>query len=114
MLETKWQIDKEQGKGWEYSGNKPTLFSEIKTNPLEEDILKFLKDNPRKNGEIYEFTLRKGFLTTHATQVLKKLQSLNKISTIEKDGSKARKGSFYINYENYKNSFGRITLKRIS
>ncbi|CAM4389546.1 three-Cys-motif partner protein TcmP [Zobellia nedashkovskayae] len=114
MLETKWQIDKEQGKGWEYSGNQPTLFSEIKTNPLEEDILKFLKETPRKNGEIYEFTLRKGFLTTHATQVLKKIQSLNKISTVEKDGSKARKGSFYINYENYKNNFDRITVKRIS
>jgi len=113
MLETKWEIDTEEGKGWEYSGNQPTLFSSIKTNPLEDSLLSYLEDIPRNNGEIYEFTLRKGFLTSHINQVLKSLQKDNKIEVLKKDGSKARKGSFFINYQNYKDNFDKVTITRV-
>ena len=46
MLEAKWDIDKEEGRGWTYerSGN---LFTAIKTNPLEEVLLKYLVINLR-------------------------------------------------------------------
>jgi three-Cys-motif partner protein len=35
MLEAKWEIDTEFGKGWDYSGNQLSIFHEQKTNPLE-------------------------------------------------------------------------------
>ena len=43
MLEAKWEIDTEQGKGWDYSGNQPSLFHDQKTNPLEEKLREYLK-----------------------------------------------------------------------
>ncbi|MHC9087767.1 three-Cys-motif partner protein TcmP [Tenacibaculum sp. IMCC1] len=110
MLETKWEIDTEQGKGWVYNGNQPTLFSSMKTNDLEDYIKSYLKAKSRKNGEIYEYTLRNGFLPTHATQILKELQRKGMIEVQKKDNKKARKGSFYVNYKDYKNNFDKIKI----
>ncbi|APX99736.1 hypothetical protein BWR22_05235 [Lacinutrix venerupis] len=110
MLETKWDIDNEQGRGWKYDSHQSTLFSDLETNRLEEFLLEFLKVN-RTNGEIYEFTLRKGFLPKHSTQILKKIQSDNRLELNKEDGSKIRKGAFYINYKEYKEYFNKITLK---
>jgi hypothetical protein len=41
MLETKWQIDDDEGKGWSYekTGN---LFTEIKTNYLEQRLSRLI------------------------------------------------------------------------
>ena len=110
MLETKWDIDNEQGRGWKYDNHQSTLFSSFETNRLEEFLLVFLKDG-KTNGEIYEFTLRKGFLPKHTTQILKKLQSDNRLELYKYDGSKIRKGAFYINYKEYKECFNKITCK---
>lgn len=103
MLESKWKIDTEEGRGWKYNGNFPSLFFEQKTNKLEELLLSFMKNNKRSNYEIYEFTLRSGFLTKHATEVLSSLQSSNVLEVFSfKTNEKARKKSFYIKY--YKSS----------
>lgn len=110
MLETKWDIDNEQGDGWKYDCDQLTLFSYSKTNRLEELLLEYLKQF-RTNGEIYEFTLRKGFLPTHSTQILKKLQDDYRLDLTKKDNSKIRKGAFYINYNNYKEYFSKLTMK---
>ena len=61
MLETKWQIDDYEGKGWSYerTGN---LFANQKTNLLEEKLITLLSEKRKtSNGELYEFTLRNGF-----------------------------------------------------
>lgn len=110
MLETKWEIDSEQGRGWEYTGNLPTLFSSQKTNKLEDLLIKYLKSSYKTNGQIFEFTLRNGFLPTHATQILKVLQNNGQIEVKNNEGKRVRKGAFYINYDNYKSSSNRITL----
>jgi three-Cys-motif partner protein len=101
MLEAKWEIDTEAGKGWKYekSGN---LFSVFKTNPLEDALLKFLANNVRNNKEIYNFTLHSGFLPKHMNEILSALQEKNIISVKLKSGENARKNAFYVNYENYK------------
>lgn len=62
MLETKWELDTEAGRGWKYNGNVANLFSGQETNKLEDLLISFLKENNRTNGMLFEFTLRQGFL----------------------------------------------------
>ncbi|SMD44995.1 three-Cys-motif partner protein [Aquiflexum balticum DSM 16537] len=104
MLEAKWEIDSEEGRGWSYKiPDAPNLFSPTKAdkvNKLESFFLSFLKE-PRSNGEIYQATLHQGFRPTHAVEVLKGLASQNKIIVTSNDGQKIRKGSYYINYSEY-------------
>ncbi len=58
MLETKWQIDEDEGKGWSYE-RTTDMFSIYKTNPLEEKLTALLKSNDKiYNGTVYENTLR--------------------------------------------------------
>jgi hypothetical protein len=111
MIETKWQIDKDEGKGWSYDGTS-SLFSIFKTNLLEEKIIELLSSKSKVyNGEIYEFTLRSGFLPTHAVEILASLQATNKLDVLTDDASKIRKGAFYINYENYRQSPKKVSFK---
>lgn len=110
MLETKWDIDNDQGRGWKYNSGQPTLFTDLETNRLEDSLLHYLKEC-KTNGEIYEYTLREGFLPKHSTQILKKLQEDNKLDLTKNDNSKIRKGAFYINYKEYKEYFNKLTIK---
>ena len=111
MLEAKWKIDQEYGRGWEYSGNEPSLFHEQKTNKLEDLLILYLKESERSNGEVHEYTLRNGFLPTHATQVLTALAETKGFRISRGDGEKPRKKAFYINYKSYKEEYGKIKIK---
>jgi|SRR5688572_30692835 len=111
MLETKWQIDDDEGKGWSYekTGN---LFAEQKTNVLEEKLLDLISESLKiYNGEIYEFTLRNGFLPTHTVEILNSLQGKEKLIVLSDNNEKVRKGAFYINYDNYKASPQKVYFK---
>lgn len=110
MLEAKWEIDTEQGKGWDYSGNQPSLFHDQKTNPLEEKLREYLKNKKRFNGELYEFTLRQGFLPKHANEVFYNLQNNNELVVLTANGEKARKKSFYIAYNYYKDDNKKVNF----
>lgn len=98
MLEAKWEIDTEEGKGWEYSATGPSLFYEHRMNPLDEKLKEFLKE-PKSNGEVYEFTLHSGFLPKHTVEVLDNWQKNGALTVDRSDGQKARKGAFYISYK---------------
>ncbi|MCE9540833.1 MAG: three-Cys-motif partner protein TcmP [Bacteroidetes bacterium] len=113
MLEAKWKIDVEQGKGWKYISNQDSLFLDQKTNPLEEKLMEFIKTGDRGNGDIYEFTLRCGFLPTHAVDVFDSLQKNAKLNVLDSNEEKARKGSFYISYKHYKNEKNKVKFKLI-
>lgn len=111
MLETKWQIDDDAGKGWSYekSGN---LFANFKTNTLEEKLIELLsKDNKVYNGKIYEFILHNGFLPKHAVEIFNVMQTDEKLTVLSDNDSKVRKGAFYINYDNYKTSPNKVYFK---
>ncbi len=112
MLESKWQIDEEFGKGWTYSGNQRTLFSEQKTNQLEKKLKIYLKED-RTNGDIYEFTLRQGFLPKHANEILANWQKVGKLDVVLANGKAARKKAFYNAYKYYKdkNEYRKVTYK---
>lgn len=111
MLEAKWEIDTEQGKGWDYTGNQPSLFHEQKTNPLEEKLKDYFKSGKRHNGEVYEFTLRQGFLPKHTNEILNNWQSSDRIEVITASGEKARKKSFYIAYNYYRDENKKVSFK---
>jgi three-Cys-motif partner protein len=98
MLEAKWEIDTEQGRGWEYSGNTPTLFFEYKTNNFEEKLKRYISKEKRYNYQLYEFTLRQGYLPKHSNEILDSLQKNNELEVLLCNGEKARKKSFYIKY----------------
>jgi len=113
MLEAKWKIDTEQGKGWNYTGNQPTLFYNHKTNPLEEVLIISLKDSPKTNGEIYEFTLRNGFLPKHTNEIFYNWQKSGNLDVKLQNGEKVRKRSFYISYNYFKNNFSKVIFNKL-
>lgn len=100
MLEAKWKIDENEGKGWQPPAHD--LFSTDNargdTRRLEELLNQFLKPGSRSNYEIYEFTLRAGFLPKHAKEVLMTWQLEGRIACYLDSGSLARKNSFYLSY----------------
>jgi three-Cys-motif partner protein len=109
MLEAKWQIDNEEGKGWEYDA-QPSLFAVLKTNPLAEKLKEYLKEG-RTNGEVYSFTLHSGFLPKHTNEILTAWQDQGVLDVILPDGKPARKKAFYISYDNYRDEPQKITIK---
>lgn len=111
MLEAKWDLDKEKGKGWSYE-KTIGLFASLEINVLEEKLLNFIETGKRYNSDIYEFTLRSGFLPKHATEIFKHLQKQNKLFILSDQTDKVRKGAFYLNYENYKKNPKRVFFKK--
>lgn len=110
MLEAKWEIDTEQGKGWDYQGNQPSLFHSQKTNLLEQKLKKFLSGNKRYNGEIYEFTVRQKFLPKHTNEIFTDWQNENKLVVLTAEGKPARKSSFYIAYNYYRDDTKKVNF----
>lgn len=98
MLEAKWEIDTEQGRGWEYTGNIPSLFFEQKTNDLEEKLKVFLKSKKCFNGDVYEFTLRQGYLPKHTVEIFEIWQKNDFLKVFLSNNEKARKKAFYLKY----------------
>lgn len=98
MLEAKWEIDTEQGRGWEYSGNSPSLFFEQKTNDLEESLKVFLKSKKCYNVDVYEFTLRQGYLPKHTVEIFENWQKNNLLKVFLSNNEMARKKAFYLKY----------------
>lgn len=98
MLESKWEIDTEEGRGWEYNGNTPSLFFDQKTNELEIHLREFLRKGRKYNSDVYEFVLRQGYLPKHATEILSDLQKNGQLQVFLSNGKNARKNSFYIKY----------------
>lgn len=120
MLEAKWSIDSEHGKGWhfEQTTQQPTLFNSNPTivdkfwsNHWQSELNSFLSYKSRYNSELYEFTIRNGYLPKHTNEVLKKWEKSGRISVSLATGNKARKSSFYITYKNYKDYPNKSKIK---
>ena len=101
MLETKWEIDTEEGRGLKYE-KTGLMFSGTETLNFPEKMTTFLSSGRKYNGDVYRFSLHEGFLTKHATDVLKYLKQNNTLMVMNPDGSEGRGNAFYINYKDYK------------
>lgn len=112
MLEAKWEIDKEEGRGWYYEKTL-SLFNSRPLKPntvkFEEALISFLKEDLKTNGEIYEFTIRNGHLSGHANDILTRLQNEG-IIEVQSNSTTPRRGSFFINYKDYRDNYDKIKV----
>jgi hypothetical protein len=112
MLESKWEIDAEEGRGWYYE--EASLFEAQPKKPntikFERMLLNFLKGVPRTNGEVYEFTIRNGHLVSHANDILTKAQNDGHLQVHSSDGKPIRKGSFHIRYKEYRDEYSKVKM----
>lgn len=112
MLEAKWKIDKEEGRGWQ-GVQVPNLFSNTcdtaNTEKLKRLLLSFLTKGPKTSGELFEFVIRNRYLPKHGTEILKSIQ--DRLDVFDSSGVKARKGAFYQTYENFRNDPEIVTIK---
>ena len=111
ILETKWALDEERGRGFKLPDATGNLFEEEFALEAKNDNARRLKSileealkSPHTNNEIYEIVLRNEFLPKHANEVLRELQQNNpRFSVINiATGKSARKNSFYLSYQQYK------------
>lgn len=113
MLEAKWQIDEEEGRGWKYR-MEDDLFSAQektpKTDKLKVKLTNFLQVE-RTNSELYQFGLHQGYMPTHVTSLLRGFESKGRLEKVLNDGSKARKNAFYVNYRSHKNAPSKVKIK---
>lgn len=113
MLDAKWKIDEEQGRGWSYQSEN-NLFNQLEkkadTYKFENKLVEYLKTE-RSNGDLYEFRVHNGHLETHANEILLKLQNEGRLNSLKADGTPARKSSFYLSYKEYKKEPKKIKIK---
>ena len=112
ILEVKWGLDAETGSGFKQEEPQLDLFAEqvkeeTKKNnfeALKEALLSYIAE-PKNNHEVYLYTLMNGYLPTHANEVFQCLQNNNKAFRVVdiKKGANARRSSFYLSYQHYKN-----------
>jgi three-Cys-motif partner protein len=117
ILEVKWQLDEEDGRGFKQPDSQPSFFEEqekeIAKNENYHILEKILKKSllePKTNQEIYEIILKSEFLPKQASEVLKKWQDDGVgFEVVEKEtNKKARKNSFYLTWEKYRETFPKV------
>lgn len=91
MLEVKWKIDDENGRGFKVKDNQMSLFSPLETSGYQNRLTEYIK-RPVTNADIYKFGLLHGFLPRHSKQVL----DLNKSKIIIKSLDGGANSSYYI------------------
>jgi three-Cys-motif partner protein len=104
MLESKWKIDTEQGRGFtKRIESQSSLFdSNVEVSKYPYDLEKFLGEGNKTNGDIYMFGLKKGYLPRHTKEVLKPFRDNGKLIVVDVNGKKAPGNGYYLKYENYK------------
>lgn len=113
LLEAKWKIDESNGEGWDHRQTNNLFGNSDKINKLE-ILLKDANNSPVikgcTNSDLYEWTIRQGYLPKHCVDVLKTLYYSGLRVTLIEENKPAIKGSFYIAYEHYKNK-PKVTIK---
>lgn len=100
MVQTKWNIDREKGKGFKIN-DTGDLFSESESTGFQANLTDYIVSSAGKtNIEINEYTYENGFLPRHASNIIKKLIKEDRIDIIAQD-SKEIKG-LYLDSEDRK------------
>lgn len=117
-------MDEEEGRGFSQPEANPSfsLFREEEKRlvqgdnylRLEKMVSTFLNFR-RNNQELYLQTLEWEFLPKHTNQVLRRLQELGRLEVTDlQTGKLARKGSFYLSWDAYKQSSPRAAFALIN
>ena len=95
IIETKWQIDKEHGKGFKLE-KTPSFFNEIELSGFKQKVQSYIESSEyRTNAELYFFGLENGFLPKHTKSVLDDFDRTELIVEIVSLDSKPAK-SYYL------------------
>lgn len=105
-LEVKWKLDEQQGSGFNDT-NQQDMFLEVEKTLELEKILKHYIQESKNNNELYECTLKQGFLPKHTNEILKKLKQNNHIQVEYFLGVKR---GYHINYKNYKKNVIKVKI----
>jgi three-Cys-motif partner protein len=90
MLETKWNLDKQRGKGHSRQ-QLASMFSEIELSGYPTDLRKYMQGgHQRTNAESYRFGLEHGFLPKHTNEVLRKWKHESLLEVLSLDGKPVR------------------------
>ncbi len=94
MIEAKWSLDKEYGRGINREENF-NLFSGAYSKNYDEKVLEYIINSEgRSNEELFDFGFENRFLPKHTNEILKRLLDNGQIIVESKDGQKAN--GFYI------------------
>lgn len=101
MLNAKWDLDEESGRGFRLSNsNQGSFFDEITVVDYTSMVKELLKDKSgATNQSLFDFGLDNGFLPKHTKKVLDELKAKDEIELTSLDGQEAR--SYYID-DNHK------------
>ena len=102
MLETKWELDTEQGRGLKYE-KSGMLFSGTEMQDFPNDLKRFIQSERKHNSELYAYSLHQGFLTKHTNEILRDWLQKDELQVFNSDGTVGRKGAFYLTYDSFKN-----------
>ena len=96
MLDAKWDLDEESGRGFRISNSgQASFFDEITAVDYTSMVKDFLKSKSViTNQNLFDFGLDNGFLPKPTKRVLDALKSNDQIEVISLDKEEAR--SFYI------------------
>lgn len=113
VLEMKWKMIDACGFGFHLPAAQIGMFDELFRQERVEGLVEqfrvkmiaFMRAAARKNGEIYKFAVRNGFLPKHANDVLRQLQSEGRLDTIDMDTGEVIKtrNKFNVKYASVKN-----------
>jgi three-Cys-motif partner protein len=114
MLEAKWELDAEHGKGFKL-GKQRSLFSQETFSPYPKILLNYLIEvGEATNVDLYYFGLSKAYLPKHTTQSLQSLVDDGyPISTYSLDQKETKKGYYYISSKNRNDNFERKIMIRL-
>ena len=98
FVETKWNIDKEEGSGYNKNqGDQVSFLESFFYESLEEKLMTFLETGHKTNIEVRNFCYEHGSLPKHGNAALKKFSEQGKIQVRLCDKTKQpRKNAFYL------------------
>ncbi len=115
IIETKWKLDNNCGEGFKKE-EVVNLFSDVFEEENKENCLKILEIKlkqyllkERTNNEIYEFTLKAGFMPKQTNEIMKNLKDDNKLNFSEDK----KNNYFYVSWKYYKDDDIRYEVKII-
>jgi len=92
MLETKWKLDEQNGRGYKIAVNKTqtSMFEITEVTNYNELVFNFIKENRSvTNSQLLDFGLNNEYLPKHTKMVLDSLRTANKIKLTSGDNQPA-------------------------
>ncbi len=99
ILEAKWELDTDSGKGFKIDTKNTDLFNNQYVNDYEIKLEKFIKSGVKTNIDLFNFGLDNEQIPKNTNKVLKKWKTLERLEVFDIQSNKPKKGFFISNRE---------------